>query len=248
MISVMNIKRTLCAALAFFFCFVASASPPRRADAYSAYGRVIERDVGFYKDPQAEQLLFYLPYTYYVKIDEKSQSVSRAELFCGEYSTPAIDGYVFTDDFYYEESVPVSPFYEKVLTTASSAGFYADAGCTRLTRHIFENRSLKYYGYAYDAVGNYVYFVDYNDELGYVREECIVPFEFTPHPAPLPVEESPVTTPPEDDPQPEGDNTGLKIAIVASLALAVAVILLFSVRPSAKKDRSEDIDQDNDFR
>ncbi|PWM70537.1 MAG: hypothetical protein DBX59_10665 [Bacillota bacterium] len=246
----MIIKRALCAALALAFIFAATASPPIKTDALSAYGRAIERDVGFYKDPQAKELLFYLPYTYYVKIDEKSETISRAELFSGGYSTPAIDGYVYTADLYYEADAPVSPFFEKTLTTAAPAGLYADCEGKQLLRHIFENRTLKFYGCAYDADGNAVYFVDYNNELGYVKEECVFPFEIAPHPTPLPVTEEPEPTPPPEEPTAPEEGLGLKIAVIVSLVLAVAVILVFSVRPAKKKEEfyEESAYNDNEYR
>ena len=39
-----------------------------RAEASGAYMRVITQDTPFYADSSGTQLLFYLPYTYYVKI------------------------------------------------------------------------------------------------------------------------------------------------------------------------------------
>lgn len=245
-------KRMLCAAVALLVFLAAATAPPARARAYDSFGRAIERDVGFYKDPQASELLFYLPFTYYVRIAEKGETVSRAELFAGDYSTPAIDGYVYTDSLYYDGTSPETPYCELTLTTAAPAGFYADAAATVLVRHIFENRALKFYGYTYDAEGNYVYFVDYNGELGYVREECVVPFEIAPHPAPLPQPEEP-ETPQTPETPPEGGgalSTGLKIAVIVALVLAVAVILAFSVRPHNKKPEEpfEENYSDNEYR
>ena len=207
--------------------------------------------MGFYKDPQCSSLLFYLPYTYYVEIAEKGEIVSRAELFSGNYDTPAIDGYVYTDELYFDDETPENPFYETTLRTATACGFYSDSVAQNLIRHIFENRTLKYYGYCYDSEGNYVYFADYNGELGYVKEESLVPFEFTPHPTPLPQPEEP--PPPEETPTESGGiSTGLKIAIVVAIVLAAAVIIAFSVRPARKRYYYDDADDltphENEFR
>ena len=244
----MFMKRLVCAALACAFIFI-FAVPTGEAKAYAAYGRVIENDVGFYKDANCTSLLFYLPYTYYVKIAEKGPAESRAELFSGDYSTPAIDGFVHTDDLYYADEYPETPYCEMTLRTAVACGFYADSGAKDLIRHIFENRTLKYYGYAYDGDGNYVYFVDYNGELGYVKEESLVPFEFTPHPNPLPKPAEP--EPPEDEkPAGNGASAGLKIAVIVAIVLAVAVIIAFSVRPARHKygDDYDETLSDNEFR
>ena len=244
-------KRLVCAALACAFIFIFAAVPTEKAKAYAVYGRVIEYDVGFYKDPQCSSLLFYLPYTYYVEIAEKGEIVSRAELFSGNYDTPAIDGYVYTDELYFDDETPENPFYETTLRTATACGFYSDSVAQNLIRHIFENRTLKYYGYCYDSEGNYVYFADYNGELGYVKEESLVPFEFTPHPTPLPQPEEP--PPPEETPTESGGiSTGLKIAIVVAIVLAAAVIIAFSVRPARKRYYYDDADDltphENEFR
>lgn len=248
MMKLMLCRRALCAALALFL-FAAAFPPPQKAAALAAYGRVIERDVGFYKDPQAEELLFYLPYTYYVKIEDGGESIVRAELFGSGYSTPAIDGYVYADELYFEEDPPVSPFFEKTLTTCAPAGFYADSGGEKLIRHIFENRTLKLYGYVYGADGSFLYFADYNNELGYVKEESVYPFEFTPHPTPLPAAEEP-EIPPEEPPAEGESGLGLKIAVIVSLILAAALILAFSVRPAKKReaDGEEGAYNDNEYR
>ena len=102
-------KRSLCAALACAFIFISAAVPTQKASAYAVYGRVIEYDVGFYKDPQCTSLLFYLPYSYYVEIAEKGETISRAELFSGSYETPAIDGYVYTSELYFDDETPENP-------------------------------------------------------------------------------------------------------------------------------------------
>ncbi len=249
-LKIIPMKRSLCAALACAFIFISAAVPTQKASAYAVYGRVIEYDVGFYKDPQCTSLLFYLPYSYYVEIAEKGETISRAELFSGSYETPAIDGYVYTSELYFDDETPEKPFCEIALRTAVSCGFYADCKAQNLIRHIFENRTLKYYGYSYDEEGNYVYFADYNGELGYVKEESLVPFTFTPHPNPLPQPEEPET--PADEPKDEGGlSTGLKVAIVVAIVLAAAVIIAFSVRPARKRyyfEEGEDDLHENEFR
>ena len=91
-------KRSLCAALACAFIFISAAVPTQKASAYAVYGRVIEYDVGFYKDPQCTSLLFYLPYSYYVEIAEKTgastATISRVNR-CLHYGT---DGYKLAID------------------------------------------------------------------------------------------------------------------------------------------------------
>lgn len=241
----MFIKK-LAAALLAALILIAPAVP-RKTYAAAKYGRAITENVGFYKNPDATGLLFYLPYTYYVRITEEGAAVSRAELFYAGGATPVIDGYVYTDTLYYESAEPVSPFYELTLTTASTAPFYADSACVNVLRYIFENRKLSCYG-SVPGTGGVMYFVEYNGQLGYVKEENVMPFTFTKHPTPLPEPEIP------DDPVPEepaktgksGLSKGLKIAVIVAVSLAALTILAYALKPE-KKHKEAAFYDDNDY-
>jgi len=238
-------KKLLCAiaALTILSTNFFTAAPARAA---SVYGRAITENVGFYQKKDAP-VLFYLPYTYYVKISEHGAAVSRAEIFSDGSLTPAIDGYVYTDELYYDDTVPATPFYEQTLTTAKTASFYANAAGTEMLRYIFENRSLRYYGYVTDAAGHYMYFAEYNGQLGYVAEDSVMPFTFVKHPNPLP---SPVTPEKPGDTELPKKNGGLpygiKIAIIVSLCLAGVTVFIFALKPE-KKHKEVAFYDDNDY-
>ncbi len=218
----------------------------RQAKASQTYGRAITETVGFYKDATATELLFYLPYTYYVKITEYGASVSRAEIFSSSSSVPAIDGYVYTDSLYYEDAAPVSPFYELALTTAATTPFYKNSSTDTVMRYIFEDRTLYCYGSLKNPDGSYLYYVCYNGSLGYVKEENVCPFTFVTHPTPLPVFDEPTEEP--EAPKPDDDKSSgfIKTAIIIAIALAGVVILIFALKPE-KKEPDVAFYDDNDY-
>ena len=220
--------------------------PPQNAKAMQSYGRAITEDVGFYKDANATELLFYLPYTYYVKITEYGASISRAEIFTFSNVTPALDGYVYTDSLYFEDVTPVAPYYELTLTTASTTPFYADSNQNTVLRYVFENRELSFYGSLQTASGSYLYYVCYNGSLGYVKEENVVPFTFVPHPTPLPVFEEQTPTPPTQPETQKGGVDVVKIAIIIALSLAGITIFAFALKPEKKQSEVAFYD-DNDY-
>lgn len=218
----------------------------QKANATQTYGRVITEDVGFYKDCDASELLFYLPYTYYVKITEYGESVSRVELFTSSSLFPAVDGYVYTNSLYFEDSTPISPFYELTLTTATATPFYKNSSTNTVMRYIFEDRLLYCYGFLKSYDGSYLYYVCYNGSLGYVKEECVCPFTFVYHPTPLPVFNEPTEDTETPEPKQNETNEVIKVAIIIAIALAAVVILIFALKPE-KKDKEVAFYDDNDY-
>lgn len=240
-----RIKITLSCIIAFLILIFPYNVETLKADAYVKYGRAITDDVGFYKDSSATKLLFYLPYTYYVKILDEGLAVCHVEIYSTNSLTPSIDGYVYTDQLYFDDLNPINPYYEQELITLSVTPFYENSSCEKILRYVFENRSLRLYGYLKDLNGSYLYFAEYNGAIGYVKEEYVTPFSFTFHPNPLPQPEIPDE--PTDTTQTENGNgvNALKVGIIISLCLAVVCIIAFTIKP--EKRRHVDDADDNEI-
>ncbi|MBE5756205.1 MAG: hypothetical protein E7342_00215 [Clostridiales bacterium] len=201
------------------------------ADTYS-YARVI-KEVGFYKTTSDEKPLFYLPYSYYVKVLEEGAVFSKIECFGENSLSPSLEGFALTDDLVKETSLEVfSPYLSFTIETASYTPLYQDINFDKISQYLFENRTLNYYGYN-KVNGGYVYFVEYNGKLGFVREESIKPFTLPLHENPIDV---PVVTPPNEEVQNENDNSNSLsvIILVLTLVLTVAVIIYIFVPKKPK--------------
>ena len=236
---------------AFFAIFNNAAENPSRVYATESgeYLRVITDDTPFYKDKSADTPLFYLPYTYYVRV------LSRGELFSHvEYGSfgAAIDGYVPTDKLFYDGLSVENPFPNATTLTAGTAVLYKDAALTESVQFVFENRELYLYGAYSSPQGKPLYYVGYNGKLGYVKEEDLVPFTIANHPNEL------TFLTPEVEPEPAAAETtpeekekdsvlNLRIAILAVLGLAGVIALILAVNKKPKAAPAASYYDENDY-
>ncbi len=188
------------------------------------YLRVTDYTTPIFKDKFGQEFLFYLPYSYYVKIIKLENDMAHVECFGGEL-TPLIDGYVWIDDLTDHTAQAQTPYLDYTVTTSQATILYADPDCTTSLRVVFADRKLGYYGCA--DQNEYVYFVCYMGYTGYVKEDGLKPFTTPLHPDPIITQ--PETLPEEQRPTTQAkDYTGLKTAIIICLLMA-GVIGLFSV-------------------
>lgn len=236
--------RYLFANLSIIFSIIFAISPVTLSvSANTDYRRIITEDTPFYSDASGTNLLFYLPYTYYVKVLEQGEFYSHVECF-GTGSLIAIDGYVPTSKLF-DDGLPVqNPYMEKEIITITTAVLYQDKSLTTPLQYLFSNRSLKYYGQLKSADGSLLFYVGYNNKLGYVQESTIAPFELPLHPNELTFisPESPpdsLEPAPEQTPQENQTNnsslTTIRIVVISCLLLAGIIALLVAVKNNPNK-------------
>ena len=203
------------------------------------YARILSNNVGFYKDSERTNLVFYLPYSYYVKVLEQTDTFSHVECYGVNSSTTCIDGYVNTDELFFDGNTPINPYLDLSVTVKKETAIYTDAFLSDKIQNVFSGRTLNYYGFTTDTNGNYLYFVEYGDKLGYVRESDVETFSLSNHPYPIP--EPPKEETP-DDSTTDNQNTNKKgftfnfqTIIIVCLCFATIVILLIIFKPTSKK-------------
>lgn len=238
-------KKLLCIAISTamtmpYLISPATAALKANAETGYSYMRVITEDTPFFASPSDSSPLFYLPYTYYVKVIGKSGSFTRVEINGTGY-TAALDGYVPTDMLFFDGLEVKNPFVELEITTASTAVLYSDSELTDVRQYLFPERNMRYYGFLLSANGSRIYYVSYNDRLGYVKESDIIPFAIPQHPNELTFivkEPEPEQTPTgnENDNSVKTDNNGLRLAIIGCLAFAgiIALLVAFKGKPRQK--------------
>ncbi len=221
--------------------------------ANTEYRRIITEDTPFYSDSGGTNLLFNLPYTYYVKLLEHGEILSHVECF-GAGSSVAIDGYVPTDKLF-DDDLPVqNPYMEKEIMTISTAVLYSDKNLTTPLQYIFASRTLKFYGQIPSNDGSIIFYVGYNNRLGYVQEKDVLPFEIQLHPNELtfiqPDQPSVDTqTPPENENSTTtGTNlTTIRIIVIACLLLAGLVALFIAIKNKPKKHLNNGYYDENEY-
>lgn len=223
------------------------------SDVKSGYARVITDDTPFYSDASGKRLLFYLPYTYYVRILENGAFYTHVECY-GTGGTAAIDGYVPSDMLFYDGLSVKNPYVDLKLTALSTAVLYSDSELKTPVQYVFAGRTMNYYGTLPLGENSYAYFVGYNDRLGYVKESDVMPFEIENHPNELtfiPKEEPEPETPPAEDPEDNANNSklvfDLRILIIASLCFAGITAIFVAFRKKPKKHPAAGYYDENDY-
>ena len=203
---------------------------PIKVHAYTEYARVINDTTPFYKTEHDTTPLFYLPYTYYVKVLNKNQEFTHVQIH-GENGIPGLDGYVPTNLLFYDNLDVITPYLNLDITTCGTAVLYQDQELGLQSQYVFAQRKLCYYGYLQTDKGM-LYFVGYNGLLGYIEESKILPFTIENHPNELTFivkpDENQEDTTPSTEVQPT-DLFGLKTAIVVCLLFAGLIALFIAL-------------------
>ena len=233
-------KKYFCIFLPFILLFsIIFPLKIKPVKAEGVYFRVITEDTPFYLTQNDTTPLFYLPYTYYVKVIREELNFFYVEYGEGD-DMPCIDGYVpkgmlFDDNLSAESRYPLI-----TITTLNSLSLYEDINKTKTLQYVFKDRNLVFYGTNFSPNGEKLYYVSYNNKLGYVCEEDIIPFTISNHPNPLtflPEEKPPIEEPPTTS-QKENSTVTLRYLIIGLLAFAgiFALIIAFKGKPIAKQN------------
>ena len=221
------------------FCLVNVA----KAQTIQEYKRVINETTPFYSNVLDKTPLFYLPYTYYVKILDEIGDFSHVEI-CGDNGQIAIDGFVPTQMLFFDGQQVVYPYLNFNVKTLDTTLLYLDAELSTPSQYIFADRELTYYGEFLSEQGK-VFYVSYNNRLGYVKETDIYPFTIENHPNEL-------TFLPKEDPIGESvkpnnqDFFSIKYIIIACLIFA-GFFALFVALKNKNKSQKFDYYEENDY-
>lgn len=222
----------------------------KTVNAESLYLRVITNDTPFYQDVNDVEPLFFLPYTYYVRVIESGTTYTHVECKANN-SAPAIDGYVPTDMLYSDQLTVVEPYLNILVRTATTALLFEDSLLTTPIQYVFSEREMNYYGKYVNQAGYIVYYVSYNNRLGYVKEADIYPFSYPNHPNELTFIKP--ETPPETDKTPISPSTenegalSIKIIIVFSLIFAGVIALVFALKNKPTRSSAVTFYDENDY-
>ncbi len=213
------------------------------AQSKNGYARIINENTPFYSDSQGLDLLFYLPYTYYVKVIQTQNEFLHVE-YGGYSNNLTIDGYVLKSQVYFDEHAVSSPYPNVQVQTSDGCTLYKTSTMLEPVMHIFKDRTVKPYGTSVAPDGSIVYYVSYNNTLGYVYEKHLKPFTLNNHPNPLTFLE-PETTPPQSSENTSNDTQtnsnanndffSLRIVIIICLVFAGIIAFFVAIKNGGKK-------------
>ncbi len=231
--------------LALSFIFGATSFNSTAYSEEKLFARILSDDVGFYLDDTGNELIFFLPYTYYVEVLSLGEPYSHVRIYGNDFNPP-MDGYVLSEKLFFDGTVPQNPYPKLNLYTVETTPLYSEIGKGKVVYNVFKDRKLNFYGFALDENGNYYYFVSYNDYLGYVKESSLKEFNYTLHPNPLPQDEPPEDSEPIDT-TPKKDDSLIKGIIIACLIFASLLIIAVLIKPSKGKYDLNRYYDDNDY-
>ena len=228
------IKKSFVFFLIFYLLLSATVTPKvlRQAFADEGYYRVLKDGVAFYSSANKGDILFELPVSYYVKKIGENGDFLHVECYGANQLTPLLDGYVLKNEVSKRDAI--NPYLSFTVTTAKSAVLYEDVTLSTPLQYVFKSRTLGYYGQIALSDGSYVYYVTYNNKIGYVKEEDLMPFNVPLHETPLKetdFSEENLTVPTI---KPEKSANGLKIFVIVAIVVASIIIFALIVIPERK--------------
>ncbi len=218
---------------------------PRQVFAQSEYRRVINDTTPFYKSMLDQTPLFFLPYTYYVKIISQKDNFCHVEIN-GENGQTGIDGFVPTEQLFYDGQEVFSPYLNLYITTVDTAVLYSDPNLSFPIQYIFAERSLLYFGENQSIHGK-LFYVAYNNKLGYVKESDILPFVINNHPNELTFLPKPTPEENQTSVQTNNDFFNLKTIIIVCLLLAGIFALFIALSNKNNNAKKTNYYEENDY-
>ena len=242
----MKRKTILLLLISVLFCTKYYVFYPKTSHAEISYLRVITEDTPFYQSVTDQSPLFYLPYTYYVKVLGANNGFWHVECY-GNGSSVAIDGYV-PDGYLFDDGLSVtSPYVVLSITTVNTAVLYADSGQNNSLQYVFKDRNMQYYG-TLPTDNGVLYYVGYNNRLGYVSENDVYPFTIPNHPNELTFIQPEQPEIPTETPEiPSATAFDLRFAIIACLIFAGLVALFMVISKSKPNKVAVSFYDENDY-
>ena len=234
--------------LAFSVCAAAvsvKAAVKVRAEDFG-FMRVITEDAPFFTEKTASAPAFYLPYTYYVRVIERGEIFTHVEYGSGG---AAIDGFVPTEKLFADGLTVENRYPTPDVYTAATAVLYKNSALTESVQYVFEGRKLYLYGAYVADNGEKLYYVGYNNKLGYVKEESLVPFTLPYHPNELTFLATDDDEEEDNEPAPKSaeNDAVLRISVIAVLGAAGLFALVAAVSKKTKPAPAASYYDENDY-
>lgn len=212
------------------------------------YFRVIKENAYLYETPSKQNILFQLPYSYYVKVLQEKGDLYQIEIY-GEENTPSFFGYTEKENLFQDDLEVISPYPVETVKTCISTIMYSDAECKEKQNYIFPEKTLNYYG-EITVAEETVYLIGYGERIGYVKKNDLYPFTLPLHSNPLTflkkeeVEET-ISTAIEE--QQNNEESLLSLSIICCLIVAGIIGIYVAVRKKDKPKRTINYYDENDY-
>ncbi len=225
--------------LLFFAIFCALISPPTsRLSRYSPtftksnvafasdgeWARVLNDNTPFYSDSACKMIKFYLPYTYFVKVINIGDDVTRVIYMDGQSTLPQREGYIKTCDLHIFDGIPTNPYPQVGIKITADEILFADSNKKYPKTVLTNGDEAIYYGELTIDNEKFCY-VYCNGYIGYVRKNAFAPFE-------VPLHEIPIkTATPEDSLTSEviQEESDVNVQSVTAMDSTMRIVIIIAV-------------------
>ena len=211
--------------LAILLLLLAALMPAPRLHALAAQEGTYAVAVGqvwFYAS--ADEPLFLLPESYYVRVLERGETYCTVEYLTDDAPYKKLFGYCRTDALTFVDFVPERPYLRKQITVTYTLPDAGGLGTEDFTTY---ERTFVYYGDRYEGEQLYLYVLS-EDTFGYIPADA--PPEFERNTDYLTSASGETETP--SDTAPSVNAVQIVVIVLACVAaIAVAVILLRGKKP-----------------
>ena len=217
------------------------------------WARVLDENTPFYSDSACTMVKFYLPYTYFVKVINIGDDVTRVIYMDGQSTLPQREGYIKTCDLHIFDGIPTNPYPQVGIKITADEILFADSNKKYPKTVLTQGEEATYYGEL--TVDNEKFcYVYCNGYIGYVRKSAFAPFE-------LPLHEIPIkTATPEDSLTSEiiqldsevnvqsvtALDSTMKIVIIIAVAVTCISVIYLLFRPKILYEPKVAAWRDND--
>ncbi|MBR4419611.1 MAG: hypothetical protein IKT32_01910 [Clostridia bacterium] len=227
------------------YCITARAPTKVKASEIK-WARIVSDKTPFYSDYSCSMIKFYLPKTYFLKVVNAGNDLTRVIYMDDSDELPFREGYVKTCDLELFDGVPQNPYPEIEIQLLSDEVLFADSNKQYPKTVLSANSTAIYYG-ELDQNGESFYYIYSNGYLGYARKNAFKPFEIPPHELPMHTQNPEESDSAVNAPTSAGGQNGMQVVTTVDttmkviITIAVALIsvsviyLLFRPRQSTQQ-------------
>jgi len=203
------------------------------ADSDVKYSRILNETTAFYDE--SKEILFYLPYSYYVKVISVGSTYTSVSYQGGNGIIPVIEGYIKTENLNIVKVTPSNPYPDTTVMTKSADTLFSDSDLSLPKTIISSKSSAYYYGKKTDTSGEDLIYVYCNKYIGYMRKSAFGTFTLALNSDPIETDSGNS----ESDKESESvvKNTlgdSLQIFIIVGISVIAISIVYLLFRPSGK--------------
>lgn len=207
----------------------------------SEYARVLTDNAVIYEDQNLSEPLFTIPYSYYVKIEENLNGITKVSYGDSSNNYPKIVGFINSEELTIVDYIPTNPYYVIKVSTDTADVLFNDVKQTSPYFNVPKNEVMYYYG-EIEYLDNLLCLVYYSKKLGFIDKTCLNPFTITLNPDSIPTIDNDSEIDTQEKPTTSQNflvNENLRLIIIIGISIISISVVYFLFKPQKNKISEE---------